>query len=112
MGGPKHSRSCPRFLARASVVSEALFMMVFLVGPLGASVDSDGDGVPDVPIVVAASTPLAELSNRVLNLGSIDAYDAALHRPMLCPDRWDDHASQVHQATRHFGLHFLCLLRC
>lgn len=76
MADTKYSRNCPRFLVRCSAVSEILFLILFLVGPSGASVDSDGDGVPDVPLVVSASSPLSEIS-RGISLCSVHAHQAA-----------------------------------
>ena len=114
MADAKYSRNWPRFLIRASIISELLFLILFLVGPLGASIDSDGDGVPDIPVVVTASSPLAEISRTcVINVASMKAHDAAVvRRARLSSHQSNTCACQVHRASRHLELQFFCLLRC
>ena len=113
MTAPGHSRNCPRFFVRASILGELLLLILFLVGPLGASVDCDGDGVPDVPVVVTAPTPLAEISPRVISVASIKPlFAAVLRRTRLRSHRSDSYVCQVHRASRHLELQLFCLLRC
>ena len=114
MAGTMYLRNCPRFLVRASVVSELLVLILFLVGPSGASVDSDGDGIPDIPIVVSASSPISEISKtRGISLCSVFAQPAAAVRRVKMPsDPSNTHVFQPHRVSFHLGLQFLCLLRC
>lgn len=113
----KHS-PCGRFLVSASLIGEIVFLVLFLVGPAGASLDSDADGIPDIPVVVTASSPLAEISHiaakiRLVSLHSAKGYDPVVLTlaRMLC-NPWNPHAPRVHPSSPHLQLQLFCLMRC
>ena len=114
MATPRCSQNCPRVYVRASILGELLCLILFLVGPLGASIDCDGDGIPDVPVVVIASTPLAEISQtRLINVASMTAHDA----PVVMHARLRSYPSgscicRVNRLTRHLEIYSVCVLRC
>lgn len=115
-----HTNDSPwrRYLVSASLIGEIIFLVLFLVGPAGASIDSDADGIPDIPIVVTATTPLAEISQmaaktRLIGLSSPKGRGpdfvtpAKMHR-----DPWSTHFFPVQRSSPHLELQFLCLIRC
>ena len=51
------------FLIRSLLLAWLAALALFVVGPLAGSIDDDGDGNPDVPVVVSALTLVGEVSH-------------------------------------------------
>jgi len=50
-------------LARAILLIGVVALTIFAIGPLAGSVDDDGDGSPDIPVVVSGFVLVADLSD-------------------------------------------------
>ncbi len=68
MSGFGSSGRLPWVRFRALLLAQAAFLALFLAGPSAGSVDSDNDGFPDIPVVVArfvfADVPNPRTSSR------------------------------------------------
>jgi hypothetical protein len=72
---PKRSHGAISWLPSSLLIVGLVALALFVVGPLAGSIDDDGDGSPDIPVVVIepgtvnASSPLMGLRQRS---GSVD----------------------------------------
>lgn len=104
------SRTCTN-VRRAFLVAELVTLTLFLVGPCAGSIDSNADGLPDVPIVVTAWGPIAQVSRTVPAPVSARAPDPSLAAAVA----WNPHTAGTSRSARarsRFDLTLLSLLRC
>ena len=64
----KHLHVLISLLAHAMLLVGVAALTLFVVGPLAGSVDNDGDGCPDIPVVVSDSVFFADLSAKSSNV--------------------------------------------
>ena len=101
-------------LASAILLIGLAALLLFVVGPLAGSVDDDGDGSPDIPVVVSDPILFSDLSaDRGVEQGSSGVHDAAPsgHLGSSTPDiRVIE--SQLLSVNARSVLHSCCSLRC
>jgi hypothetical protein len=69
--------------ARAVLLMGLATLTLFVVGPLAGSIDDDGDGSPDIPVVVSDPVVFTDLSaDRGVDQRSVNIHDGAPSRPL------------------------------
>lgn len=98
--------------ARTILLIGVAALTLFVVGPLAGSIDDDGDGSPDLPVVVSVLasdfSPGANLDQRLANTHQ-EATAGQLSLPV--PSRTVVHF-QVSLVASNSVLHSCCSLRC
>jgi len=62
MSTPRHSRNRIQAFLRPFLFAELVAVALFVVGPQAGSFDDDGDGIPDIPVVVSGTTFVGDVS--------------------------------------------------
>jgi hypothetical protein len=113
MPAPKHSRKWTKPFLSPVLVAGLVALALFVVGPQAGSLDDDGDGNPDVPVVVMASSSVAQVSHATqLNERSLNASDVVAATPIGIHS---DRVKRGYSDARRYGrsaLPSLCPLRC
>jgi hypothetical protein len=101
-------------LNRTIVLVGAMALALFVIGPQGGSVDDDGDGNPDIPVVVSGCalaydlSPVTCVNQRLRNIHGV-----TLSRSLGIPSRSVEVAKpEFSSATDRPVLRSSCCLRC
>jgi hypothetical protein len=97
---------------RAFLVAELMSLTLFLVGPCAGSIDSNDDGIPDVPIVVTACGPIARVPRATTASLSAGGPDRPLNDIRVRNLQRGPSLSTCCMAFPRIDLTLLSLLRC
>ncbi len=110
MSASRHSRVY--LFVRPLLLIEIVVLALFVAGPRAGSLDVDGDGIPDVPIVVTASGPVATIPRPTArNAGAGQVRDAETVAVDGLRSVEIGNHDRSHRPGRP-GLLLFCLLRC
>ena len=100
--------------ARAILLAGAVALALFVIGPQAGSVDDDGDGNPDIPVVVSCCTLGADLSSATRgNQQSRKIHEVTLSTSLGIHSRSVAVAKpEFLSAAARSVLHSSCPLRC
>jgi len=86
--------------------------LLFALGPQSGSLDADEDGFPEIPVVVASTSSIAEASKRVLESGRSTIPRAFPEAEFTAGSLRPESTRLLSTARTHYsGFRFLCL-RC
>ena len=108
MSGIGSSGRLPTALVRALLLAQAAALALFLTGPSAGSIDSDNDGFPDVPVVVAGAVfgevPNFQICSRETSHIASTGAELCQPRKLRVPD-----SLRIHRLAKFV---FLRLRRC
>jgi len=97
MSTPRHSRHRIHAFLRLLLFAELVAVVLFVIGPQAGSFDDDGDGSPDIPVVVSGTSFVRDVSGaasaRERSLQCRQVVGAAIIRMRTCPIRESDSVS-------------------
>lgn len=101
-------------LARAIVLVGVVALALFVIGPQAGSVDDDGDGNPDIPVVVSGCALAADLSSATrANQRSRNIHDVRLSRSLgISPRSVEVAKPEFSSPADRSVLRSSCSLRC
>ena len=97
--------------SRSLILLGIVPVLLFFLGPLMGSLDTDGDGYPETPLVISLPVPVAPSSSFVSENQASRIHTANLLADVVIPPYFgerDDSASPAGRAA----LQSFCLLRC
>lgn len=106
-----------RCIKRASIVASVrtllAFVVLFSVGPQLGSLDADGDGIPEVPIMVLAGTDAADVLSVLDHTQHTTFIGPTLSLfPPVIPDTFEYIGIDFVSELNAFALLPFCPLRC
>ena len=84
LGVPGNSHAVIWLLHRLLLFVELIALALFVVGPLAGSVDDDGDGNPDIPVVVSGATLGGQVEHAAgVSQESQNVHDRVVSAPII-----------------------------
>ena len=110
----RHSPRHPQRSVHSLLVALIFAIALFLVGPSAASIDDNGDGAPDVPVVVTASSSAAECFRLLkITASSANAHPLAMTKVSVQLHRLPIQPAEFRPPVEgRFNLRSSCQLRC
>lgn len=105
---------CTRISSRPTLLVVLTALLFFVVGPQLGSVDADGDGIPEVSVILASSTNtigVTTFTSKAAFNRTVRAFAIRVAVPVSTPE-FDSEEHTIPSSGGRSGLRLFSLLRC